>query len=247
MFKPAINKWIQKNKKKTEGQKQFLTRVLDEPKLAEQFIQIITKNPRDNKATYRALSRVFTNPTQWDIWQKKYTECYHQFIRKTWNKAKHIEDMLKIIPNYRPWALKDRFGTIQIGKIPNEFGDTQKYHSFLDKIYNSSVMKKYRLFKSLENKQADFRKVYPAVKKIDWFDLDQRGKFLSDTLNKIIGHEFVITHNNHKYMIQYLCNPFSSKMVFQIKSNTKKTYISVSFSHTVVAVVAVNLMFGATF
>ena len=230
-FKAALSKWVRVHKKKSETQRAFFMRALDDEALARQFLDVITKNPRDNKPTYRALAAVFTKSTEWTTWQNKYMGRYHEFIRYQWDKAKRIEDVLRIIPNYSPWALKDRFGSIQIGSVPCEFVDTKTYHAFLQKIYNSKVMQNYRQFKSLEGNATAFAKAYPQVKKIDWFDLEQRSRLLSTLLNKIIGHKFSITHAGHKYAVQYLCNPFSSKMVFRIESDTRKKYILKMLAH----------------
>ena len=88
-------------------------------------------------------------------------------MRRCWDKAKRVEDILRIIPNINPWVIRDRFGSIQIGKVPAEFGDDKKYEAFLEKICNSKVMQRYRQFKLLEQNLGELAKVYPDVKKVD--------------------------------------------------------------------------------
>ena len=77
----------------------------------------------------------------------------------------------------------------------------------------------------MENKLPEFKKVFPEVNKIDWFDLSQRGPFLSDLMHKITGKIISLKHLGHSYQIQFLCNPFSSKMVFKIKMDGKQDFI----------------------
>ena len=94
-------------------------------------------------------------------------------------------------------------------------------------------MKEYRQFKALEGNLKALSKVYPEVKKIDWFDLDARGQLLSDILQKIVSHTFRLTHLGHTYSVQYLCNPFSCKMVFRINSDTNQKYILKMQAHQI--------------
>ena len=234
----TLAEWGRKNKKQKETWAHFLTRVLDDKILSRDFLKIIVTHPRENKATYRALGRFFPNASAWHSWQRRYAHAYEQFMHTEWQKAKRIEDVLKIIPNFSPWALKDRFGSIRIGQIPTEFGGERTYEAFLKKIYNHKVMQQYRMFKSLESDLKAFTKVYPEVKKIDWFDLEERSAFLSKTLHKIIGKPFRITQAGHVYRVRYLCNPFSCKMVFIIESDTKQKYVLKMAAHQVGKIVS---------
>ena len=226
-----LKTWIQAHKKKSETITQVLMRAVTDKVVAEDFLDYITQNPRTNKSNFRMIMKAFPQKSHWQKWFKQYTKQYELFMRAKFKNANRVEDVLKIIPNFSPWALHDRFGDIQIGIIPSEFQNLTLYHAFLSKVYNSPVMQKYRQFKSLECDYKRLSKVYPAVKKIDWFDLTKRGQFLSELLNKIIGRPFIINNNKHKYKVRYLCNPFSSKMVFRIESDTKQTYILKMSAH----------------
>ena len=227
----SLKSWLSTHQKKKETISNCLMRIVQDQLLAFDLLEYITQNPRQNKANFRFIMKHFPKKATFQKWLKAYTKQYEIFIRNKWAQAQNIEDILSIIPNFSPWALRDRFGSIDIGKIPSEFQERDLYHDFLNKIYNSTVMKKYRQFKSLECDFKNLSKVYPEAKKIDWFDLTKRGQFLSKLLEKIIGHPFIIRHNKHKYQVRYLCNPFSSKMVFHIKSDTKRTYILKMASH----------------
>lgn len=223
--------WISTRRQKKETIGQCLTRIVKSKTTAFDLLEYITHNPRQNKANFRIIMKAFPQNETRKKWFKAYTKQYELFMHDKWNRAKRIEDVLVLIPNFSPWALHDRFGSIQIGTIPSEFQDQDSYLIFLDKVYNSPVMQKYRQFKSLECDLKNLVKVYPAVKKIDWFNLTKRRQFLSGLLAKIIGHPFIIRNNKHRYQVRYLCNPFSPKIVFQIKSDTKQTYILKMSAH----------------
>ncbi len=219
-----LSQWIKQKSKAKESQKNFLNRLADDKKMCSAFVDFVAKNPRLNKRIYRFLSQVIDSKT-WNDWQKQYILTYNEYIQKKWRQAKKVEDALKIIPNFSPWALKDRFGPISLGKVPDVFGDEKTYFKFLEKIRNCEVVQNYKQLKSLENNLNDFAKYYPEVKKINWFNMDERTHFLSKLMFEKTGRPFFIRNNNKKYKVQFLCNPFSCKMVFEVKTTDNESFI----------------------
>ena len=216
-----LSAWVRLKIKKSETQKAFFDRVVNEEKLASDFVAFITKNPRLNKPTYRALSTIIA-PVQWRLWQKKYAEAYDAFVHQKWRKARRIEDVLRIVPNFSPWALKDRFGTITLGKVPADFGESKDYLKLLEKIRASKVVQEYKKIKALENNLKEFAAAYPEVKKIDWFNMNERTHFLSKLLHQATARPFTVQNAHHKYIVRFLCNPFSCKMVFEVAVKKQK-------------------------
>ena len=216
-----LSRWIQVQCKKSETQKAFLERIVSDEKLPQKFVEFITKNPRLNKPVYRALSALIL-PAKWRAWQKKYTETYNAFIHQKWNNAKRVEDVLRIIPNFSPWALKDRFGIITLGKVPTDFGMEKDYLKLLEKIRASKVVQEYKKIKALENNLKEFALAYPEIKKIDWYNMTERTHFLSKLLHQATAMPFTIQNAHHKYTVRFLCNPFSCKMVFEVAAGKQK-------------------------
>ena len=216
-----LSKWVRLKIRKNETQRAFFERVVDDQKLSQNFVDFITKNPRLNKAIYRALSTIIS-PKKWPVWQKKYSEAYNAFVHQKWDKAKRVEDVLKMIPNFSPWALKDRFGVIRLGKVPTDFGGEKTYIQFLNKLRSSKVIQEYKRIKSLENNLKEFAKFYPDIKKINWYNMDQKTRFLSKLLHQVTAKPFVVQNAHHKYQVRFLCNPFSCKMVFEVQVDSKK-------------------------
>lgn len=218
-----LSKWSKSKIKKSETLRAFFERVVDDPKLAKDFLTFVVKNPRLNKTIYRTVSAIIT-PNQWRAWQKKYTDLYNDFIHQKWKKAKRVEDVLRIVPNFSPWALKDRFGKIQLGKVPTDFESEEDFQKLLKKIRASKVVQEYKKIKALENNLKEFASAYPEIKKINWYNMDDKTRFLSKLLHRITAKPFTIQNAHHKYEIRFLCNPFSCKMVFEVRS-TKQKYI----------------------
>lgn len=216
-----LSEWMKSKIKKSETQRAFFERVINDEKLALDFVEFVVKNPRLNKPIYRSLSGLIP-PVRWRIWLKKYGEMYSVFVHQKWDKAKLVDDVLKIVPNFSPWSLKDRFGTVRLGKIPTEFGDEKSYIQFLTKVLSSKVIQEYKRIKFLENNLAEFARFYPEIKKIDWFDMTQRTHFLSKLLHKIAEKPFSVQNARQKYLLRFLCNPFSCKMVFEVQVNRKR-------------------------
>ena len=216
-----LSKWMRSKIKKSETQGAFFERVVEDEKLSQDFVAFITQNPRLNKTVYRALSTIFS-PSKWRVWQKKYSEAYDTFIHQKWKRAKRVEDVLKVIPNFSPWALKDRFGTITLGKVPADFGVEKDYLKLLEKIRASKVVQEYKRIKALENNLKEFAVFYPEIKKIDWFDMTEKTRFLSKLLHQVTATPFTIQNAHRKYVVRFLCNPFSCKMVFEVCSEKRK-------------------------
>ncbi len=216
-----LSKWMRSKIKKSETQCAFWERVIDDKKLSQNFVDFVVKNPRLNKPAYRALSTIIL-PKKWPVWQKKYNESYNAFIHQKWEKAKRAEDVLRIIPNFSPWAMKDRFGTITLGKVPVAFGEEKDYLKLLEKIRASKVVQEYKRIKSLENNLKEFAKFYPEIKKIDWFDMTEKTRFLSKLLHQVTAIPFTVQNAHRKYVVRFLCNPFSCKMVFEVVAEKQK-------------------------
>lgn len=216
-----LSQWVKTKIKRNETQRAFFERVVDDEKLAENFINFIVKNPRLNKSIYRVLSDLIL-PAKWRIWQKKYGDAYDAFIHQKWNKAKCVEDVLRIVPNFSPWALKDRFGIITLGKVPADFGGQKDYLKLLEKILVSKVVQEYKKIKALENNLKEFATAYPEIKKIDWYNMTERTRFLSKLLHQATATPFSIQNARHKYTVRFLCNPFSCKMVFEVVAGKQK-------------------------
>lgn len=213
--------WMRSKIKKKETQQDFWERIFDDEKLSQDFVAFITQNPRLNKTIYRTLSHSVSS-AKWNIWQKKYAEAYGKFMHRKWEKAKRVEDVLRIIPNFSPWALKDRFGCVQLGKVPTDFASEKDYLKLLEKIRASAVVQEYKEIKALENNLKEFALAYPEIKKIDWYDMTARTRFLSKLLHQATAHPFTIQNARHKYTVRFLCNPFSCKMVFEVITEKQK-------------------------
>ena len=129
------------------------------------------------------------------------------------------------MPNLTPWTLEQRFGKIKMVIVPDIFGNEADFLTLIKKINTSSAVKTFKHIKKLECSLPDFQEAFPTVKKIDWFNFSEKSDFLRDLLQKKCGKPFQIKQNGKTYQITFLCNPFSSKMVFEIKINRKGTYI----------------------
>ncbi len=218
---PELSKWVQKKIKKRETQKAFFERIFEDSKLSKDFVDFVIKNPRLNKSIYRFLSWTIS-PSQWRTWYKKYSDAYNDYIHQKWNKAKCVEDVLRIVPNFSPWALKDRFGVIHLGQVPKEFGMEKDFNELLEKIRTCKVVQEYKRIKALENNFKKFASAYPEIKKIDWYNMDEKTRFLSKLLHQVTAKTFMLQNAHHKYEIRFLCNPFSCKMVFEVQTADKK-------------------------
>lgn len=219
-----LSQWIKQKKQPKQSQSDFLINLMDDEKQALSFVDFVVKNPRLNKRIFRFLSQTMPIKSL-SLWMEKYALIYNKYIHQKWKKAKKAEDVLKIIPNFSPWALKDRFGQFDLGKIPTDFGDEKNYFKLLDKIRQSDVVQNYKQLKSLENNLKEFEKHYPEIKKINWFDIGQRTHFLSKLMFEKTGHPFFVKIAQQKYKVQFLCNPFSCKMVFEVISPKGQAYI----------------------
>ena len=129
------------------------------------------------------------------------------------------------MPNFSPWALEERFGGIKIGSIPEDFIDENTFLEILSEILRSEAVLNYLEIKRLEGKPDELALKYPEVKKIDMFQMDERRDFLKSLLNKYCTKPFTIQKANKQYIITFLCNPFSSKIVFKIDVKKGHTYI----------------------
>ena len=231
-FHTQLQKWISQNKRPKEKNALFWARMIQDTRLTKEFLKIVLTHPRENKATFRLLTQQMT-PAEFRKWHQLYMAAYDKQMKELWRKAKKIEDVLKFMPNFSPWALKDKFTDIKIGQVPREFISEKVYLSFLKKLSQSKVVQGYHHIKLYENNLKKMAEVYPEVKKIDWFNLQERQEFLSHLMHKLTGHIFSLTLNQKKFNIRFLCNPFSCKMVFIIEAPNHKKFILKMAAHQV--------------
>ena len=189
------------------------------------FLRTIIQNPRDNKAAYRHFYASFATNTERRQWYENYLKAYTPFMNNLMREVTRIEDILKVLPNLSPWTLEQRFGIIKIGSVPSAFASESHLVSLIEKINRSGAVSRFKRIKRLECHLPDFRAAFPKVKKIDWFDLSARSRFLGDLMREKCGKPFVIKQDGRTYQITFLCNPYSSKMVFEIQTPEKEFFI----------------------
>lgn len=224
-----IAKYIRSN----ESKKSFLKRIIKTEKLADEFLDCIIKNPRNNKKDLLAIKDVFETSKDFFNWfdcEKGYNYTYNRYMGKLWVKAKKIEDVLKYLPNLTPWCVEQKFGDVEIGNVPTEFVSNDVFISIIQDIINSDVVKKYKNIKFLEGNLEEFKKKYPEVANVDMNDFGQKKDFLSKLLEEYCAEEFVIKKAEKSFKCKFLCNPFSAKMVFKIITENGKKYILKSLS-----------------
>ena len=221
----AILNYVLSVQKKDESLPKVLLRLLQDKKNQNNLLTKIVQNPRDNKPAYRTFLRTFKGQNQKWEFLSSYTKAYADFMNKVLKKSKKIEDILKIIPNLSPWTLEQRFGSIEMGKIPPEFISQERFLSFVAQIRRSRMVQTFKKIKRLECHLPQFQKAFPGVKKIDWFDFSARSDFLRNLMKEKCGKPFTLRHGEKVYRITFLCNPYSNKMVFEVVPQNKKKFI----------------------
>ena len=223
--KNAIIRFVSEQKKSAEKMPTVLARILKNKKISDCFLHTIVQNPRDNKAAYRFFCNSFKTATERRRWYEDYLSIYTRFMNAQMRSATCIEDILKIVPNLSPWTLEQRFENIKIGSIPPAFMSEAHFISLLAKINRSSAVTRFKQIKRLECHLPDFRAAFPEVKKIDWFNLSARSRFLGQLMHEKCGTPFFVKQDGRAYQITFLCNPYSNKMVFKVQSPEKETFI----------------------
>ena len=223
--KNVILSFAKAEQKSAEPLSATLNRLLKSKKKAADFLTVIVQNPRANKEAYRAFCAAFKSPIDRRNWYDLYANVYTNFMNDLFAKATTPEDMLRLIPNLSPWTLEQRFGTIRFGSVPTDFKSEKHLFALIDKINRSAAVTRFKRIKRLECHLPDFRAAFPEVKKIDWFNFDARSDFLRNLFQKNCGQPFVIRQENRAYRVTFLCNPYSSKMVFEIETPEKQSFI----------------------
>ena len=223
--KNDIIRFILEQKKSGEKIPTTLARILKSKKISNNFLHTVIQNPRDNKAAYRFFCDAFQSASKWRKWYEDYLNIYTRFMNNQMQTATKIEDILKIIPNLSPWTLEQRFDVIKIGSIPSVFVSEDHFVSLVKKINRSVAVTQFKRIKRLECHLPDFRAAFPEVKKIDWFDLSARSRFLGALMREKCGKPFTVKQDLRTYQITFLCNPYSSKMVFEILTPESEVFI----------------------
>ena len=219
--KNIILKWISDEQQNTETMADTLTRIVHNPTKMKAWLDLVITNPRDNKPAWRAITQSFPTVAKKRAWIESYRASYTDYMNAYFTHITKIEDIVRVFPNLTPWTLEQRFGTIRIGTVPTIFADTAGFESLLKQINVSKVVKTFKKIKKLECHLPDFQTAFPAVKKIDWFDFGARSAFLKELITAKCGRAFTVRVGDHKFQVRFLCNPFSSKMVFQIKAENE--------------------------
>ncbi|MBQ7413034.1 MAG: serine/threonine protein kinase [Alphaproteobacteria bacterium] len=217
--------WLDRVAEPSESQVDTLKRIVQNKTKAKQFLKIITQNPRDNKPAYRQIRSFFPVCSDWHQWLWGYNRAYVDFMNGLFQQADCVADILKVIPNLSPWTLEQKFDKVIVGKIPGCFGSEKSFLSLIQKIRKSGVVRTFKHIKKLECRLPDFKKAFPAVQKIDWWNFSARSDFLWQLMREQCGRPFTVCEGKQKYHVSFLCNPFSNKMVFQVKVSDKQTFI----------------------
>ncbi len=221
----AITDFVYSLQKKNEPLSKTLTNLLKNKAQCNNFLSVILSNPRDNKPAYRLFFNSFKTKSQYRKWMNTYHKKYTQYIHRYCQQATCIEDLIRRMPNFTPWALEERFSEIKIGSVPSVFHSESQLLSFVSSIKKSTAVRNLNRIKKLECSQGDFEKAFPKAKKINWFNLKQRFNFLKDLINQKCGKPFKLSVSEQQFKITFLCNPFSAKMVFLIESPDNEKFI----------------------
>ncbi len=236
-FSKGLQKLITKNKKNRESNCSFLQRMIKTKTLYEPFLDYILEHPRENKRNFSAICNCFKTGKQASAWFLNYGGfgyTYGKYLLKKWEEAQKPEDVIKWMPNFSPWALEERFGEIKIGSIPKDFTNEATFLEILNDILKSEAVSNYLEIKRLEGKPEEFASKYPEIKKIDMFQMDERRDFIKKLLSKYCMKPFIIQKMDKEYVITFLCNPFSSKIVFKIEVKGSQTYIVKTLPYNIV-------------
>lgn len=227
-FSRPLQSFISRHRRNGESLPHFFKRIFADPKLAPAILKVILKNPRSHRRDYEALRAVFSDTRsfcRWFFGEKGYIKAYTLYINFCWNKAEHIEEMLKLMPVFNPWSLKQRFGRLRGGETPAIFGSENDFLKLVDMIMASPAVKNYHAFKKIESRPKELEAAYPAAKKVNMYDFGEKRKFLCGILEKECGRSFKLKNGGHEFKIRFLCNPFSCKLVFRIEADNGEVYI----------------------
>ena len=225
LHRNVILDYVLSNQKKNEGLSGTLLRLLADKKYQNNLLTKIIQNPRDNKSAYRSFLSAFQGRKQKWRFLSIYNNTYADFMNGLLKKSGKIEDILKIIPNLSPWTLEQRFGSIEIGKIPADFTSKEQFLSLVTQIRSSRAVQVFKRIKRLECHLDQFQKAFPKVQKIDWFDFSARSDFLRKLMKEKCGKSFMLHQGKKVYRITFLCNPYSNKMVFEVVPKDKRKFI----------------------
>lgn len=224
-FPAPVARFITQNKLSGETDKSFVQRMLSTPKLSGPFLDILFQNPRDNRSVFKAVRGLFKTPAEKLRFLNKYNEVYGRYLHRVWKKAKTAEEVIKLRPNFTPWALEDKFGDFSLGAVPEAFGTTADFYALIHAIRNSSAMKNYKKIKQLEGHPKELKATYAAFRKVDFWNIGQRKKVLSQILLQKCGKPFKLKVAGRSFQVQFLCNPFSHKAVFSVATTEGQKYI----------------------
>ena len=224
-FPASVARFVAQNRQPKEADKSFFRRVLSLKKLSDDFLDIVFQNPRDNRATFKAMMSLFKTPAEKLRFMNEYNAVYQRYFDRVWKRAQTVEDVVKLRPNFTPWALEDKFGDFTLGSVPEDFGTSSDFGALVQSICHSSAMTNYKHIKRLEGHPKELMETYPAFKKIDFWNLGQRKRVLSQILTRKCGRPFRIKIKDKTFHAQFLCNPFSHKTVFLITTSEGKKYI----------------------
>jgi hypothetical protein len=84
----------------------------------EKFMDYINENPeKTNKITKSIISRVKPkNFITWYTAPNGYLNAYGKYLDNYYKKAKSVDDLLKLMPNWGPWKLEDKYLATQKAK-----------------------------------------------------------------------------------------------------------------------------------
>ena len=225
MHKNKIISFVLSQQAEKETLKSALMRILRSKELRTSFVDIVLQNPRDNKPAYRFFHDAFSSLSDRHKWRNIYNKTYTEHVNNLFRNADKIETLVKMFPNFSPWALEQRFSDVKIGSVPDVFVSETQFLSFVSQINKSSAVRTFKQIKKFECSLPEFEKAFPAVKKIDWFDFSKRSDFLRNLLKEKCAKPFTLKLDGKKFKVCFLCNPFSSKMVFLITTPTKEEFI----------------------
>ncbi len=227
-FSKGLAKFIKAHRAAHESLPVFLGRLLRTKSLCMPFFDYILTHPRESKQNHLALASSFKTKKAslaWFLNHGGYGHAFGEYILNKWNQAKNVEEVLKWMPNFCPWMLESRFNGIRVGAVPDDFVNENTFLLLLQDILRSKAVKNYLEIKRLEGRLDEFAEKYPQIKKVNMFQMDERREFIKDLLRKQCTKPFKLKKDGKSYTVEFLCNPFSNKIVFKIATPSGKSYI----------------------
>jgi hypothetical protein len=194
-----------------------LYNITSDEKQSDAFIATINKTPQDGiKNAQKLMDKMGKeNFSQWYFAENGYYNAYERYTKKSFKKAKSVDDLFKIMPNWGPWKLQEKYSSLnktnepfKVGQLPSDFGKEGMSDALIKKLrsgkdFKAKIDGNVLEFKTLQGGYLHNKYIYSVksptqeyILKLGRIDFDSLNKKTKKKTEKLSPYESEILQKN---------------------------------------------------